>query len=154
MNLFMSIRKMMARELVPVNQKDACRTLRVAMFLMAGFFLVIGAWRMPGMDLNPAGLLVGWMTLAAVVAQCVMAGLLAQRYRMEKGFRINGQVAWMLVGALVFLGSILGLSQVEEITRAQLRLGCLVAVMLQMNCFILGLLWPWGTETDSNAESQ
>ena len=40
------------------------------------------------------------------------------------------------------MGGILGLSRVDGITPAQLQLGCLPAVMLQLNCLILGLLWP------------
>jgi len=49
------------------------------------------------------------------------------------------------------VGSILGLSRVGGITPAQLQLGCLLAVMLSLNCFMIGLLWPM-SENKSNAD--
>ena len=132
----------MTRELVPVNEPAARRHLRLGMFAMGGLLRGLGAWKMSTLDLGPSGQVIGWMALTVVVAQCIVAGLLSTRYRLEKGFRINGQAAWMLVGTVVFVGSILGLSRVDGITPAQLQLGCLLAVMLQLNCLILGLLWP------------
>ena len=132
----------MTRELVPVNEPAARRHLRLGMFALGGLMLGLGVWKIPALDLEPDGRMVGWMALAVTVTQCVVAGLLSRRYHFEKGFRINGQGAWMLVGGVVFVGSILGLSRVDGITPAQLQLGCLLAVMLQLNCLILGLLWP------------
>jgi len=67
------------------------------------------------------------MALTGVVGQCIVAGLLSGRYRLERGFRINGQIAWMLIGAAIFIGAILGFSWLEGITLAQLQLGCLLA---------------------------
>jgi hypothetical protein len=138
----MSIKEAMTRELIPMSEQKARSHLRLVMFVMGGLLLGLGAWKMPVLDLGPSGLMVGWMALAVVVAQCIVAGLLSARYQLEKGFRINGQVAWMLVGAVIFVGTLLGLSQVEGITPAQLRLGCLLAMMMQLNCFMVGLLWP------------
>ena len=123
----------MTRELVPVNETAARRHLRLGMFGMGGLLLGLGAWKIPLLDLEPGDRMVGWMALVVTVTQCVVAGLL---------FRINGQGAWILVGGVVFMGGILGLSRVDGITPAQLQLGCLLAVMLQLNCLILGLLWP------------
>ena len=138
----MSIKEAMTRELIPMSEQKARSHPRLVMFVMGGLLLGLGAWKMPVLDLGPSGLMVGWMALAVVVAQCIVAGLLSARYQLEKGFRINGQVAWMLVGAVIFVGTLFGLSQVEGITLAQLRLGCLLAVMMQLNCFMVGLLWP------------
>ena len=132
----------MTRELVPVNEPAARRHLRLGMFVMGGLLLGLGAWKIPGLDLGPSGRMVGWMALAVTVTQCVVAGLLSRRYHLEKGFHINGQGAWILVGGVVFVGGILGLSRVDGITPAQLQLDCLLAVMLQLNCLILSLLWP------------
>ena len=132
----------MTRELVPMNEPKTQRYLRLGMFAMGGLLLGLGAWKIPALDLERGGRMVGWMALAVTVTQCVVAGLLSRRYHLEKGFHINGQGAWMLVGGVVFVGGILGLSRVDGITPAQLQLGCLLAVMLQLNCLILGLLWP------------
>jgi hypothetical protein len=151
MNLFMSIKESMTRELVPVNEPSSRRYLRLGMFAMGGLLLGLGAWKIPALDLEPGGRMVGWMALAVTVTQCVVAGLLSGRYHLEKGFHINGQGAWMLVGTVVFVGSILGLSRVGGITPAQLQLGCLLAVMLSLNCFMIGLLWPM-SENKSNAD--
>ena len=148
----------MTRELVPVNEPAARRHLRLGMFAMGGLLLGLGAWKIPALDLERGGRMVGWMALAVVVVQCIVAGLLSGRYQLEKGIRINRQVAWMLVGTVVFVGSILGLSRVvgsilglsrvDGITPAQLQLGCLLAVMLQLNCLILGLLWPFDKKSN------
>ena len=138
----------MTRELVPVNEPAARRHLRRGMFAMGGLLLGLGVWKIPVLDLEPGDRMVGWMALAVTVTQCVVAGLLSQRYHFEKGFRINGQGAWMLVGGVVFVGGILGLSRVDGITPAQLQLGCLLAVMLQLNCLILGLLWPFDKKSN------
>ena len=132
----------MTRELVPMDEPKTQRYLRLGMFAMGGLLLGLGAWKIPALDLERGGRMVGWMALAVTVTQCVVAGLLSGRYQLENGIRINRQVAWMLVGTVVFVGSILGLSRVDGITPAQLQLGCLLAVMLQLNCLILGLLWP------------
>ena len=132
----------MTRELVPVNEPAARRHLQLGMFAMGGLLLGLGTWKIPALDLGPSGRMVGWMALAVTVSQCVVAELLSRRYHLGKGFRINGQGAWMLVGGVVFVGGILGLSRVHGITPAQLQLGCLLAVMLQLNCLILSLLWP------------
>jgi len=142
MNLFMSIKETVTRELVPMDEPKAQRHLRRIMFAMAAGFTGLGAWKIPAMDLDPSSRVLGWMTLAVVTAQCIVAGLLSGRYQLEKGFCINGQVIWMLVGAMIFVGTILGLGRAEGITAAQLRLGCLLAVMMQLNCFMVGLLWP------------
>ena len=142
MNLFMSIKETMTRELVPMDEPKAQRHLRRIMFAMAAVFTGLGAWKIPAMDLDPSSRVLGWMTLAVVTTQCIVSGLLSGRYQLKKGFRINGQVIWMLVGAMIFVVTILGLGRVEGITPAQLRLGCLLAVMMQLNCFMAGLLWP------------
>ena len=134
----------MTRELVPVNEPAARRHLRLGMFAMGGLLLGLGAWKIPALDLSPSG----WMALAVVVVQCIVAGLLSGRYQLEKGIRINRQVAWMLVGAVIFVGTILGLGRVDGITPAQLRLGCLLAAMLSLNCLILGLLWPFDKKSN------
>ena len=152
MNLFMSIKEVMTREMVPMSEQKARSHLRLVMFVMGGLLLGLGAWKMPVLDLGPSGLMVGWMALVVVVAQCIVAGLLSARYHLEKGFRISGQVAWMLVGAVVFLGAILSLSRMESITSAQLQLGCLLGVMMQLNCIILGLLWPFGKNPNSDSD--
>ena len=144
----------MSRELVPMDEPKARQHLRRVMFAMGGLFVGLGAWKIPSMDLEPSSRMVGWMALGVVVAQCVVAGLLSRQYHLEKGFRINGQVAWMLVGAVIFVGAILGLGRVDGISLAQLRLGCLLAVMLMMNCLIIGLLWPWRAKTDNNTNGQ
>ena len=143
----------MTRELVPVNEPAARRYLRLGMFAMGGLLLGLGAWKIPALDLGPSGRMVGWMALAVVVVQCIVAGLLSGRYQLEKGIRINRQVAWMLVGTVVFVGSILGLSRVDGITPAQLQLGCLLAVMLQLNCLILGLLWPFDKKSNHHPKN-
>ena len=142
MNLFILIKETMTRELVPMDEPKAQRHLRRIMFAIAAVFTGLGAWKIPAIDLDPSSRVLGWMTLAVVTAQCIVAGLLSERYQLEKGFRINGQVIWMLVGAMIFVVTILGLGRVEGITPAQLRLGCLLAVMMQLNCFMAGLLWP------------
>ena len=59
----------------------------------------------------------------------------------------------MLVGTVVFVGSILGLSRVGGITPAQLQLGCLLAVMLLLNCLILGLLWPFDKKSNHHPKN-
>ena len=143
----------MTRELVPVNEPAARRHLRLGMFAMGGLLLGLGARKIPALDLGPSGRMVGWMALAVTVTQCVVAGLLSRRYHLEKGFRINGQGPWMLVGTVVFVGSILGLSRVGGITPAQLQLGCLLAVMLQLNCLILGLLWPFDKKSNHHPKN-
>ena len=143
----------MTRELVPVNEPAARRHLRLGMFAMGGLLLGLGAWKIPALDLGPSGRMVGWMALAVTVTQCVVAGLLSRRYHLEKGFHINGQGAWMLVGGVVFVGGIFGLSRVDGITPAQLQLGCLLAVMLQLNCLILGLLWPFDKKSNHHPKN-
>ena len=143
----------MTRELVPVNEPAARRHLRLGMFAMGGLLLGLGAWKIPALDLGPSGRMVGWMALAVTVTQCVVAGLLSGRYHLKKGFHINGHGAWMLVGTVVFVGSILGLSRVDGITPAQLQLGCLLAVMLQLNCLILGLLWPFDKKSNHHPKN-
>ena len=152
MNLFMSIKEVMTRELVPMSEQKARSHLRLVMFVMGGLLLGLGAWKMPALDLGPSGLMVGWMALAVVVAQCIVAGLLSARYHLEKGFRISGQVAWMLVGTVIFVGALLSLSRMEGITSAQLQLGCLLGVMMQLNFIILGLLWPFGKKPNSDSD--
>ncbi len=144
----MSIKEAMMRELVPMDEPKAQRHLRRVMFVLAGLFVGLGAWKIPAMDLVSGSRAVGWLALMVVVTQCITAGLLSGRYQLEKGFRINGQVAWMLVGAVIFVGTLLGLSRVEGITPAQLQLGCLLAVMIQLNCFMVGLLWPISKKPD------
>ena len=143
----------MTRELVPVNEPAARRHLRLGMFAMGGLLLGLGAWKIPALDLERGDRMVGWMALAVTVTQCVVAGLLSRRYHFEKGFHINGQGAWMLVGTVVFVGSILGLSRVGGITPAQLQLGCLLVVMLQLNCLILGLLWPFDKKSNHHPKN-
>ena len=138
----------MTCELVPMDEPKAQRHLRRVMFALAALFAGLGAWKIPAMDLELSGRLLGWMALSVVVVQCIVAGLLSGRYQLEKGIRINRQVAWMLVGAVIFVGTILGLGRVDGITPAQLQLGCLLAVMLQLNCLILGLLWPFDKKSN------
>ena len=150
MNLFMSIKEVMTRELVPISEQKARSHLRLVMFVMGGMLLGLGAWKMPALDLGPSGLMVGW--LAVVVAQCIVAGLHSARYHLEKGFCIGGQVAWMLVGAVIFVGAILSLSRMEGIASAQLQLGCLLGVMMQLNCIVLGLLWPFEGKPNSDSD--
>ena len=113
---------------------------------MGGLLLGLGAWKIPALDLGPSGRMVGWMTL--VVVQCIVAGLLSRRYQLEIGFRSIGHVAWLLGGTGCFVGSILGLARGDGITPAQLQLGCLLAVMLSLNCLILGLLWPFDKKSN------
>ena len=144
----MSIKEILSHELVPMSEQKAGSHLRLVIFVMGGLLLGLGAWKMSTLDLGPSGQVIGWMALTVVVAQCIVAGLLSTRYRLEKGFRINGHVAWMLVGTGVFVGSILGLSRADGITPAQLQLGCLLAVMLSLNCLILGLLWPFDKKSN------
>ena len=76
MNLFMSIKEVMTRELVPMSEQKERSHLRLVMFVMGGLLLGLGAWKMPALDLGPSGLMVGWM---ALVAQCIVAGLLSAR---------------------------------------------------------------------------
>ncbi len=152
MNLFMSIKEVMTREMIPMSEQKAKSHLRLVMFVMGGLLLGLGAWKMPVLDLGPSGLMVGWMALAVVVTQCIVAGLLSARYHLEKGFRISGQVAWMLFGAVIFVGAILSLSRMESITSAQLQLGCLLGVVMQLNCIVLGLLWPFEGKPNSDSD--
>ena len=144
-----SVKDILTCELVPMSEQ---KVMRVAMFVMGGLLLALGVWKMPTLDLGLSGLIIGWMAQTVVVGQCIVAGLLSGRYRLERGFRINGQIVWMLVGAAIFIGAILGFSWLEGITLAQLQLGCLLAVMMLLNCFILGLLWPLVKKTNGDSD--
>jgi hypothetical protein len=113
----MSVKDILTCGLVPMSEQ---KVMRVAMFVMGGLLLLaLGVWKMPTLDLGLSGLRIGWMALTVVVGQCIVAGLLSGRYRLERGFRINGQIAWMLVGTAIFIGAILGFSWLEGITLVQ-----------------------------------
>ncbi len=127
----------------------AGRRVGIVMFAIGVFMLALGALKIPRMGLGAEGLMIGWLVLAVVVLQCLVAGLLSSRYQLQTGYRITGQMAWMFVGGALFVGTVFGLTQLEHITKPQLGLGCLLGVMLQMNCFILGLLWPKESKTDN-----
>ncbi len=145
----MSIKELMTRELAPgVDPKMAGRRVGIVMFAIGAFMLALGALKIPRMGLGVEGLMIGWLVMA------VVAGLLSLRYKLQRGCRITGQVAWIFIGGALFVGTVLGLTQLEHITKPQLGLGCLLGVMLQMNCFILGLLWPEVFKTDNFTDDE
>ena len=151
----MSIKELMTRELAPgVDPKMAGRRVGIVMFAIGAFMLALGALKIPRMGLGAEGLMIGWLVMAVVVVQCLVAGLLSSRYKLQRGCRITGQVAWIFIGGALFVGTVLGLTQLEHITKPQLGLGCLLGVMLQMNCFILGLLWPEVFKTDNFTDDE
>ena len=39
------------------------KTLRYAMVVVTGLFLFLGLWKMPALDLNLAGKVIGWLVL-------------------------------------------------------------------------------------------
>ncbi|MDP7010520.1 MAG: hypothetical protein QF685_03995 [Verrucomicrobiota bacterium] len=151
----MSIKELMTRELIPgVDSIMAGRCVGIVMFAIGVFMLALGALKIPRMGLGAESLMIGWLMLAVVGLQCLVAGLLSSRYQLETGCLITGQVAWIFVGGALFVGTVLGLTQLEHITKPQLGLGCLLGVMLQMNCFTLGLLWSKGTKTDNLSDDE
>ena len=84
-----SVKDILTCELVSISEQ---KVMRVAMFVMGGLLLALGVWKIPTLDLGLSGLIIGWMALTVVVGQCIVAGLLSGRYRLERGFRINGQI--------------------------------------------------------------
>ncbi len=64
MNLSMSIKELMTRELAPgVDPKMAGRRVGIVMFAIGAFMLALGALKIPRMGLGAEGLMIGWLVI-------------------------------------------------------------------------------------------
>ena len=53
------------------------KTLRYAMVVVTGLFLFLGLWKMPALDLNLAGKVIGWLVLLLLLGiNCMVASTL------------------------------------------------------------------------------
>ena len=111
------------------------------MFLLGGGLGLLGAWKLLGMDLSVGGTIVGWLMLATVVGQCVLAGLLARLLR-EKEPIISIFTLWGALGTTVFCWVVYNLDGMGDLTPPELRLLTMMGVSFQLTCILLGLVWP------------
>ena len=52
-------------------------TLRCTMIVMACLFLLLAYWKIPALDLDARGLLIGWLLVLAAAGQCAVAAVMA-----------------------------------------------------------------------------
>ena len=111
------------------------KTLRYAMLVVTGLFLFLGLWKMPPLDLNLAGKVIGWLVLLAACLQFTVAAILAPRLSDRQP--LTGPLMVSQYAGLVFFGgSIYAAVHLEGLTPAQLRL----LLMLGINCMAASTL--------------
>ena len=120
---------------------SSARYMRKVMFILGGVLGLLGAWKLLGMNLSVGETIVGWLVVATVVGQCVLAGLLARLLR-EKEPIISIFTLWGALGTTVFCWVIYNLESMEDLTPPALRLLTMMGVSFQLTCILLGLVWP------------
>ena len=120
---------------------SSARYMRKVMFILGGVLGLLGAWKLLGMNLSVGETIVGWLVVATVVGQCVLAGLLARLLR-EKEPIISIFTLWGALGTTVFCWVIYNLESMEDLIPPALRLLTMMGVSFQLTCILLGLVWP------------
>ncbi len=93
-------------------------------------------------------MIIGWLVLATVVGQCVLAGFLARLLR-EKEPIFSIFTLWGALGTTVFCWVVYGLNNMTAgkfhtlgLTPAEVYLLTMMGVSFQLTCILLGLVWP------------
>ena len=111
------------------------KTLRYAMVVVTGLFLFLGLWKMPALDLNLTGQVIGWLVLLAACLQFTAAAILAPRLSDRQP--LTGPLMVSQYAGLVFFGgSIYAAVYLEGLTPAQMRL----LLLLGINCMAASTL--------------
>ena len=122
--------------------------LRAGMFILGGTLAVLGILKLPGIGLSGDRMIIGWLVLATVVGQCVLAGFLARLLR-EKEPIFSIFTLWGALGTTVFCWVVYSLNDMTAgkfhtlgLTPAEVYLLTLMGVSFQLTCILLGLVWP------------
>jgi len=111
------------------------KTLRYAMVVVTVLFLFLGLWKMPALELNLAGKVIGWLVLLAACLQFTAAAILTPRLSGRQP--LTGPLMLSQYAGLVFFGGyIYAAVYLEGLTPAQLRL----LLMLGINCMAASTL--------------
>ena len=111
------------------------KTLRYAMVVVTVLFLFLGLWKMPALELNLAGKVIGWLVLLAACLQLTAAAILTPRLSDRQP--LTGPLMLSQYAGLVFFGGyIYAAVYLEGLTPAQLRL----LLMLGINCMAASTL--------------
>jgi len=118
------------------------------MFMLGGVLAAIGIWKLPGIGLSGDRMIIGWLVLATVVGQCVLAGFLARLLR-EKEPIFSIFTLWGALGTTVFCWVVYSLNSMTAgkfhllgLTPAEVYLLTMMGVSFQLTCILLGLVWP------------
>ena len=124
------------------------RLLRWGMFILGGVLAALGGWKLPEMNLSLDRMIIGWLVLATVVGQCLLAGFLARLLR-EKEPIFSIFTLWGALGTTVFCWVVYNLNSMTAgkfhalgLTPAELHLLTMMGVSFQLTCILLGLVWP------------
>ncbi len=118
------------------------------MFILGGALAALGILKLPSIGLSGDRMIIGWMVLATVVGQCVLAGFLARLLR-EKEPIFSIFTLWGALGTTVFCWVVYGLNNMTAgkfhtlgLTPAEVYLLTMMGVSFQLTCILLGLVWP------------
>jgi len=126
--------------------------LRCTMIVMAGAFLLLAYWKIPALDLDTRGLLIGWLLVLATAGQCATAAVMARRVTGEQT-ATSPVVKAQFIGLFIFIGVMYVASRLEGITPPQLNLVVLLGVNAVTAATLAGLLLtPKPTEEIDHAE--
>tara|TARA_B100000959_G_scaffold254887_1_gene286862 strand:+ start:114 stop:572 length:459 start_codon:yes stop_codon:yes gene_type:complete len=118
------------------------------MFILGGALAALGILKLPSIGLSGDRMIIGWLVLATVVGQCVLAGFLARLLR-EKEPIFSIFTLWGALGTTVFCWVVYGLNNMTAgkfhtlgLTPAEVYLLTMMGVSFQLTCILLGLVWP------------
>ena len=124
------------------------KTLRYAMVVVTGLFLFLGLWKMPALDLNLTGQVIGWLVLLAACLQFTAAAILAPRLSDRQP--LTGPLMVSQYAGLVFFGgSIYAAVYLEGLTPAQMRLLLLLGINCMAASTLIGIALSHADPTES-----
>lgn len=121
------------------------------MIVMGCAFGLLAYWKIPALDLDWRGVLIGWLVVLAACGQCAMVAVMARRVT-EKQALTGPLVMSQIIGLFIFIGVIFVASRLEGITPPQLNLILMLGINAVTAATLTGiLLTPKPTEEPENA---
>ena len=124
-------------------------TLRCTMIVMACLFLLLAYWKIPALDLDARGLLIGWLLVLATAGQCAVAAVMARRVTCEQA-TTSPLVMSQFIGLFIFIGVIFLASRLETITPPQLNLMLMLGINAVTAATLAGILLTPQSEEETN----
>jgi hypothetical protein len=126
--------------------------LRYTMIVMVCAFGLLAYWKIPALNLDLQGTLIGWGVVLATCAQFATAAVLAKRVPHEEPLQ-RPVVISNIVGLFIFLGVQFTATRLEGIVPSQLNLILMLGVNAMAAAMLTGLLLtPKPPEETENAE--